>query len=50
MNVNYQLGLYREGLDKVYVPSPQENLAEKNKAWAEIAKSDDLGLSDSFGR
>ncbi|WFF38414.1 hypothetical protein LU290_09210 [Moraxella nasibovis] len=47
--VNYQLGLYREGLDKVYVPTPEQNLQERNKAWADIERSrdvdNDLGLS-----
>lgn len=41
VSVNYQLGLYREGLDNVYVPSVEENLKYKNKAWAEIESQDE---------
>lgn len=44
---NYQIGLYREGLDKVYVPTVEENLEAKNKAWAEIEKS--RNFSDNLG-
>lgn len=44
--VNYQIGLYREGLDKVYVPSPAERDQDRNLAWSEIAKNSELGLSD----
>lgn len=41
VSVNYQLGLYREGLDTVYVPSVEENLEYMNKAWADIERHDE---------